>query len=98
MHREDLLRKWLRGKQVHPADIAATLTWYEAESAVGRVPSDDAVLRKADEFHAQAVGQYRPIAPHQVVVNHKWTWSWKVAASALLGALIGGALNAWIWG
>ena len=98
--RLEMLRRWLRSKSIHPADIAATLKWAEEETAAGRSPNDKQVLEKAESIHANVVEQFRGIDPTPIHINsvmeHKWIWSWKVGVSALIGSLIGGLLNA-IW-
>ena len=57
----DLLRKWLRSKSLHVADIKAALEWYSSEVLSGREPSDADVLAKAEEGHRVAVEQAVPI-------------------------------------
>jgi len=56
MHeRKDLLRMWLRGKNIHVADIKYALDWYDSEIEAGRSPDDEAVKIKAEEGHARAI-------------------------------------------
>lgn len=55
MEKRDLLRVWLRGKNIHIADIKSAMDWYDLEKSAGREPEDKAVLDKAEELHKTAV-------------------------------------------
>lgn len=88
--RKDLLRKWLRSRGIHPADIAVSLEWYEQERAVGRNPADAQVLERAEKCHADAVGQFRKVEPGNIVVRYEL--SWKIVGFAALASFVGSAL------
>lgn len=62
----DLLRKWLRGKGFHPADIKYALTWYAESVKAGSEPTDFQVLEVAEKSHTEAVGLVPP-TPLQVI-------------------------------
>src|SRR3972149_10868556 len=61
MEKTELLRKWLRSKNLHVADIKCALDWYAEEVVSGREPSDADVLVKAEEGHRAAVDNATPL-------------------------------------
>jgi len=61
MEKTELLRKWLRSKNLHVADIKYALDWYAEEVVSGREPSDADVLVKAEEGHRVAVDNATPL-------------------------------------
>lgn len=85
-----LFRRWLRGKQIHPQDIATTMTWLEAEHAAGKRPNSKEVMAFAEQCHARVVEQYRTgVTPPQIVNQYVLSGKWSCAIWAGLGALIG---------
>ncbi len=103
MSHPDLLRPWLRGKGLHPADVAAALEWYDAEVRAGRQPTDHAVLAHGEQCHANAVGQYRSLQPTPLTVTHTHPpvrWVWPLVAglsSALTVETLHWIARAWLW-
>lgn len=96
MERTDTLRRWLRGRGLTPADIAAGLAWYEAARLEGRTPVDEDVLAAADASHAALVqrclgnGQVPTVAiTHQHTHVFRYTWL-VVLAAACGGAAVDG--------
>jgi hypothetical protein len=85
--RRDMLRRWLRGKGYHPADIAIALAWYDAEASAGRKPTDQDVLAQCEFGHERAVGRYDEAPPQQLTIKHEHRMAWRL----LLAAAAGGA-------
>lgn len=72
MEKRDLIRTWLRSKNIHIADIKEALEWYDTEITEGRTPTDHEVLNKAEESHKQAVAVATPVKTviEEKVVDH----------------------------
>lgn len=51
MKKRNLLTQWLRGKNYHINDIKLTLDWYEQEIINGSNPTDDDVLKRANDSY-----------------------------------------------
>jgi len=93
MTKPDALRHWLRGKQFHPADIAVSLAWYDAQVQAGRQPTDSEVLAQAEITHDNAVGSYRSITPTPLQITHTHPpvrWVWPILVGLVSGATVEG--------
>lgn len=92
--RRSALRRWLKGRQFHAADIAATLVWWEQACLAGEHPTDDEVLKQCDSFERDAVDRYRQQLPApQIVAQYQVKTAKQTFLWSALGAGFGGILS-----
>lgn len=99
MDRKELLRAWLRGKNYHLLDIKTGLDWWEGQISKGACPTDEDVLKIADDSHRETVrkgigrsviGDQLPVISEPITDNRLLITSFRLP---VISGMAGGSLT-----